>query len=90
MMDIRAHPISLADRPEAAILALEEGLYELTRHQLHVMPEGKELTAQMMGADAGLHADHASQFKAMKDLAFIQETTSTGMPTCAQTPTCSE
>jgi hypothetical protein len=29
------------------------------RHQLHVVAEGEELTAQMMGTDAGLHADQA-------------------------------
>ena len=42
---------------EVILLALEEGLHELPRHQLHVVAEGEELTAQMMGADAGLHAD---------------------------------
>ena len=38
---------------EVVLLALEEGLHELPRHQLHVVAKGEELTAQMMGADAG-------------------------------------
>jgi hypothetical protein len=42
---------------EVVLLALEEGLHELPRHQLHVVAKGEELTAQMMGADAGLHAN---------------------------------
>jgi hypothetical protein len=41
------------------LLALKEGLHELPRHQLHVVAKRKELPAQMMGADAGLHADQA-------------------------------
>ena len=41
---------------EVVLLALEEGLHELPRHQFHLVAEGKELKAQMMGADAGLHA----------------------------------
>jgi hypothetical protein len=51
-----SHGFSVA---EVVLLALEEGLYELPRHQLHVVAEDKELTAQMMGADAGLHAHQA-------------------------------
>ena len=42
---------------EVVLLALEEGLHELARHQLHVVAEGEELTAQMMGTNASLHAD---------------------------------
>ncbi len=42
-----SHGFSIA---EVILLALEEGLHELPRHQLHIVAEGKELTAQMMGA----------------------------------------
>jgi hypothetical protein len=47
---------------EVMLLALEEGLHELRRHQLHVMAvmaESKELPAQMVGADACFHANQA-------------------------------
>jgi hypothetical protein len=50
------HGFSVA---EVVLLALEEGLHELPRHQLNVVAEGEQLTAQMMGADTGLHADQA-------------------------------
>ena len=46
---------------EVVLLALEEGLHILRRHQLRVVAEGQELPAQMMGADAGLHADQAGR-----------------------------
>jgi hypothetical protein len=53
------------------LLAPEEGLHELRRHQLHVMAESKELPAQMVGPDAGLHADQARRYvcKPRRDLA---------------------
>jgi hypothetical protein len=35
-------------------LALEEGLHELPRHQFHLVAEGKELKAQMMGVREGV------------------------------------
>jgi hypothetical protein len=33
--------------------------HELRRDQLHVVPEGQQLTAEVIGADAGLHANQA-------------------------------
>jgi hypothetical protein len=38
------HSLSVA---EVVLLALEEGLHELPRHQLHVVAKREELTAQM-------------------------------------------
>jgi hypothetical protein len=66
-----AHSLSVA---EVVLLALEEGLHELPRHQLHVVAKREELTAQMMGADTGLHADQARRHvgKANRDLAARQ------------------
>ena len=56
---------------EVVLLALKEGLDELCRHQLHVVAECKELAAQMVGADAGPHADQARRHvcKPSRDLA---------------------
>src|SRR5438876_699383 len=51
-----SHGLGIA---EVVLLALEEGLHKLPRHQLHVVAKREELTAQMMGADAGLHANQA-------------------------------
>ena len=42
-----------------SLVALAEGLHELGGDQLHVMAEGQQLTAEMVGADAGLHPDQA-------------------------------
>src|SRR5438034_11188357 len=50
------HGFSIA---EVVLLALEEGLHEPPGYQLHVVAQGEELTAEMMGANAGLHADQA-------------------------------
>ena len=44
---------------EIVLVALAEGLHELRRDQLHVMAQRQQLTAEMMGADTGFHADQA-------------------------------
>ena len=38
-------------------MAFAEGLHELGRDQLHVVAQGQQLAAEMMGADTGFHAD---------------------------------
>ena len=38
-----------------SLVALAEGLHELGGDQLHVMAEGQQLTAEVMGSDAGFH-----------------------------------
>jgi hypothetical protein len=46
---------------EVIFVALAEGDHELRRDQLHVMAERQQLAAEMVGADAGLHADQADR-----------------------------
>jgi hypothetical protein len=45
--------------PQIVLIALQERLYILGRHQPGVMAKGDQLSAQMMSANAGLHADEA-------------------------------
>ena len=42
---------------EVVLVALAEGLHELGRDQLHVVAQGQQLAAEMMGANTGFHAD---------------------------------
>jgi hypothetical protein len=59
MLNRLGHGFGIA---EVVLLALGEGLHELTRHQLHVMTEGEESPAQIVDADAGLHANQAHRY----------------------------
>jgi hypothetical protein len=45
---------------EVVLVALAERLHELRRDQLHIVAQGQQLTAAMMSANTGLHADQAS------------------------------
>ena len=42
---------------EIVFVTLAEWLHELSRDELHIMAERQQLTAEMVGADASLHAD---------------------------------
>src|SRR6266446_2047943 len=45
--------------PEVVLMALDERLHVLRRHQLRVMAQRQELAAEMMGPDTSLHPDQA-------------------------------